>query len=141
MLSAPDFSVIEDEIESQISPDGFVFLDTFTFFDSSDKENVSTIYSLAMYGTIYELDNPIWGDLDYIYLIAVNNGTSVLESNYCALVMMRFSDGGQIVNAPNWNSAGIYITSCDELELNNLVEEKWGIQTEEGLIFYGNDVC
>ena len=57
MLSAPDFSVIEDEIESRISPGGFVFLDTFTFFDPADKENVSTIYSLAMYGTIYELDN------------------------------------------------------------------------------------
>lgn len=140
VLSVPDFSVIEDEIESQISDHGFVFLDAFTFFDPADKENVSTIYSLAMYGTIYEINNPIWGGIDYLYLIAVNNGTSVLESNYCALVMMRFSNEGQIVQDPNWNSAGIYITPCDELDLANLVEEKWGFQTEGGLIFYGNDV-
>lgn len=140
VLSVPDFSTIEDEIESQISDQGFVFLDVFTFFDPADKENMSTIYSLAMYGTIYELNNPIWGGMDYLYLIAVNNGTSVLESNYCALVMMRFTDEGQIVQDPNWNSAGIYITSCDELDLGTLVEEKWGFQTEGGLIFYGNDV-
>lgn len=54
--------------------------------------------------------------------------------------MMRFSDDGQMVQDPNWNSAGIYITSCDELDLANLVEEKWGFQTEGGLIFYGDDV-
>lgn len=139
VLSVPDFSTIEDEIENQISSRGFVFLDTFTFFDPADRGNVSTIYSLAMYGTIYELSNPIWGGMDYLYLIAVNNGTTVYESNYCALVMMRFSDDGQMVQDPNWNSAGIYISSCDELDLANLVEEKWGFQTG-GLIFYGHDV-
>lgn len=139
-LSVPDLSEIETEIESQIDPDGFAFLDTFTFRDPADAKNTSTVYSLAMYGAVYDVDNPIWGGSDYLYLIAVNNGTSVFESNYCALVMMRFTNDGQMVPDPNWNRAGVYITSCDGLELASLVEEKWGYQTGSGMIFYGDDV-
>lgn len=140
IMSVPDLSEIKIEIESQINPDGFPFLETFTFHDPADTVNRSVVYSLSMYGAVYEVDNPIWGGSDYLYLIAVNNGTSILESNYCALAMMRFASDGKMITDPNWNRAAVYVTSCDDLDLVNLVEEKWGYQTAGGLIFYGNDV-
>lgn len=139
-MSVPELSEIQTEIENQIDPDGFAFLDTFTFHTPKDVKSTSTVYSLGMYGAVYNVDNPVWGGSDYLYLIAVNNGTSVLESNYCALVMMRFTRDGKMVPDPNWNHADVYVTSCDGIELANLVEEKWGYQTGSGVIFYGDDV-
>lgn len=49
-LSVPDLSEIETEIESQIDPDGFAFLDTFTFRDPADAKSLqvsrSEMYSM-----------------------------------------------------------------------------------------------
>ena len=138
-IVAPDFSGVESEIAGQISKNGFAMLDTFAFHEPDKPEVETIIYSLAMYGAICQVENPIWGGYDYLYCIAVNDDTAIMSTDHCALVMMRFSDEYDLVRDPNWNSGNVYVDSCENLDINRVVDARWGVQVD-GTVFYGMDV-
>lgn len=137
-MITPDFSGVEDEIASQIHENGFAMLEMFEFHEPDRPETGTTIYSLAMYGSTYQVENPIWGGYDCLYLIAVNNNTSIMATDHCALVMMRFTDNHRLVRDPNWNGGNVYVDSCENFDLSDVIDEKWGYQVD-GMIFYGMD--
>lgn len=134
-IVAPNFGEIENEISQYLSNDAYVLLDEFKCC-SPDKQGGGTeIYSLSMYGRLYRVENPIWGGNDYLYYIAVNNGTTLYDTNYCALVMMRFSNEGKMIREQDWNTGDVYVAPREDVDLNKIVNELWGYRTS-GPVFY-----
>ncbi|MEE1327782.1 MAG: hypothetical protein UHS47_04475 [Oscillospiraceae bacterium] len=138
-MVSPDFSNIEREILAQIDQQGIVMIDKFSFIDPKCSNNQQYVYSLAMYGKIYVIENPLWGKHDYLYYIAVNNGTALLKTDHCALVMMRFTSDHKLVRDPNWNNGQVYVASTVDFDFRSFTDEHWGIQIDD-IVYYGEDV-
>ena len=138
-IVAPDFDNIESEIRNQIGDNGFAFIDKFRFDDPQNPPEKTVVYSLGMYGSIIRVENPLWGGYSYLYYLAVNNGTSVLSTDYCAMTMMRFSEDNKLMKDPNWNSGEILVGPCEEFDISQIVDEKWGRQTGD-IVFYEMDL-
>ena len=135
VIISPDFEDIEEEIRDQLDDNSFVLIDSFLFNNPKAIDENDLIYSLGMYGDIIRVENPLWGGYSYLYYLAVNNGTSVLSTNYCALAMMRFSKDNKFERDPSWNSREILVGPCEQFDILQVIEEKWGIQSGD-IVFY-----
>ena len=62
-----------------------------------------------------------------------------MHTDHFAIVMMRLSDENKMVRDPNWNSGKVYVGKCEKVDLEQIIDERWGYQTG-GLIFYGDDI-
>lgn len=142
-IVTPDFSDINSKVHEKIGEQGRVLIDEFYFYRPEDAEDKHTVYSLGMYGTQYQIENPLWEGSDHLYCIAVNNDTSIMDTDHCVLAMMRFSVDNQLIFDPNWNNGEVYVTSYDEVDEDNeiriVVDDRWGFQID-GFVYYGQDI-
>lgn len=138
-IISSDLSGVENEILDQLEGNGYILLDEFNFCSIDQFSTNTTVYSLALYGQLLQIINPIWGDYNFLYYIAVNNGTDLMHTDHFAIVMMRLSDENKMVRDPNWNSGKVYVGKCEKVDLEQIIDERWGYQTG-GLIFYGDDI-
>ena len=137
---APDFSDLEAELmKEKITCD--VLVDEFHFSNPHKSDSdIITFYGQSHNGYIYEIENEIWGGYDWLYCITANDGTTgYLNSDKTVLVMERITNHG-IFRDPNWNKGDALYISAADIDMEHDVSSRWGIQLDDGVIFYGDDV-
>lgn len=138
-LVSPEFSGVIAEIEAQVGKECIVLLDSFSFYDPRNDGVEMPIYGQSHHGNICEVENPLWGGYDWLYCIAVNDGTTgLLHSDKSAYVMERLTDHG-IFRDPNWNEGKVLYVGDEDIDIQKEIDAQWGYQVE-GTVFYGEDI-
>ena len=142
-LISADFSGLEEEMQKYITNDGvLILIDEYQFEDpkqeKKNEKNIETTYGLSHHGDMWLVENPIWGGTDWLYCIAVNDGsTSLISTDKSAYVMMRVTNHG-LFREPNWNDGEILYIPENEFQYET-ISEKWGYRIGN-TVFYGKDV-
>lgn len=136
---SPDLSGVYEEALALAGDGGAVLLDTFSFFDPRDPAGQEIlVYGQSHHGALLKVDNPFWGGYDWLYCIAVNDGTTgMIYTDKSVFVMERLTEHG-IFQDPNWNNGEILYMPAKDFDEREDVESRWGLRTESAS-FYGPD--
>lgn len=141
-ILVPNLSNLDAEVDNAAGQGNMVMLDEFHFHNLLVADEEQTIlYGQPYHGTIHIVENPLWGGIDILYCVAVNDRMTggLLLTHHSAYVMERYTEHG-LFRDTNWNGGHVLYVDENNLQLEEMIDALWGYQSGSGVIFYSNDV-